>query len=66
MGMRMEDFKEGEYVKKEDVMNYLRIFNWDMPRPRLIEKFEELPAVTLTEQDVNKIKINKMFNGEWR
>ena len=66
MSMRMEDFKEGEYVKKEDVMNYLRIFNWDMPRPRLIERFEELPAVTLTEQDINKIKINKMFNGEWR
>ena len=28
--MREEDFTQGEYVKKEDVMTYLKVFNWNM------------------------------------
>ena len=63
--MREENFTQGEYVKKEDVMTYLRVFDWNMPREKLIEKFEEMPAINLTEQDVNKVKINKLLNGEW-
>lgn len=63
--MKMEDFIQGEYVKKEDVMTYLRVFNWNMPREELIEKFKEMPAINLTEQDINKVKINKIFNGEF-
>ena len=50
--MREENFTQGEYVKKEDVMTYLRVFDWNMPREKLIEKFEEMPAINLTEQDV--------------
>lgn len=65
MSMSKENFTAGEYVKKEDVMNYLRIFNWDMPRQDLIERFKEMPTVTLSEQDVNKIIINKILNGEF-
>ena len=63
--MKKEDFTQGEYVKKEDVMTYLRVFNWNMPREELMERFKEMPAINLTEQDVNKIKINKMLNGEF-
>lgn len=63
--MREENFTQGEYVKKEDVMTYLKVFDWNMPREELIEKFEEMPAINLTEQDVNKVKINKLLNGEW-
>ena len=57
-------FTEGEYVKKEDVFKYLRCFDWNMPREELIEKFKDMPSVNLTEQDVNKVIINKMFNCE--
>ena len=64
--MREENFTQGEYVKKEDVMTYLRVFDWNMPREKLIEKFEEMPSINLTEQDVNKVKINKLLNGEWK
>ncbi len=64
--MREENFTQGEYVKKEDVMTYLKIFDWNMPREELIEKFKEMPAINLTEQDVNKVKINKLLNGEWK
>ena len=64
--MREEDFTKGEYVKKEDVMTYLKVFNWNMPRKELIEKFKEMPAINLTEQDINKVKINKFLNGEWK
>lgn len=63
--MKMDDFTQGEYVKKEDVMTYLRVFDWNMPRENLIERFKDMPAINLTEQDVNKVKINKMFNGEF-
>ena len=63
--MKMDDFTQGEYVKKEDVMTYLRIFDWNMSREDLIERFKDMPAINLTEQDVNKVKINKMFNGEF-
>ena len=63
--MREENFTQGEYVKKEDVMTYLKVFNWDMPREELIKKFEEMPAINLTEQDIRKVKINKLLNGEW-
>ena len=63
--MREENFTQGEYVKKEDVMTYLKVFDWNMPREELIEKFKEMPAINLTEQDVNKVKINKLLNGEW-
>lgn len=63
--MKKEKFSQGEYVKKEDVMTYLKVFDWDMPREELIEKFKEMPAINLTEQDVNKVKINKLLNGEW-
>lgn len=62
--IREENFTQGEYVKKEDVMTYLKVFNWDMPREKLIEKFEEMPAINLTEQDISKVKINKLLNGE--
>ena len=64
--MREEDFTKGEYVKKKDVMTYLKVFNWNMPRKELIEKFKEMPAINLTEQDINKVKINKFLNGEWK
>ena len=64
--MREENFTQGEYVKKEDVMTYLKVFDWHMSREELIEKFKEMPAINLTEQDVNKVKINKFFNGEWK
>lgn len=57
-------FTEGEYVRKEDVMAYLRCFNWDMSREELIEKFKDIASINLTEQDVNKVIINKMFNCE--
>lgn len=59
-----ERFTKGEYVRKEDVMTYLKCFNWDMPREELIEKFKDIASVNLTEQDVNKVKINKMLNFE--
>ena len=64
--MKMDDFTQGEYVKKEDVMTYLRIFDWNMSREDLIERFKDMPAINLTEQDVNKVKINKMLNGEFQ
>ena len=64
--MREENFTQGEYVKKEDVMTYLKVFDWHMSREELIEKFKEMPAINLTEQDVNKVKINKLLNGEWK
>ena len=64
--MKMDDFTQGEYVKKEDVMTYLRVFDWNMSREELMERFKEMPAINLTEQDVNKVKINKMFNGEFQ
>ena len=35
-------FTEGEYVRKEDVITYLRCFNWDMPREELMEKFKDI------------------------
>ena len=57
-------FTEGEYVRKEDVMTYLRCFNWNMPREELMEKFKDISSVHLTEQDVNKVKINKLLNCE--
>ena len=63
--MKNDDFTQGEYVKKEDVMTYLRVFDWNMPREELMERFKEMPAINLTEQDVNKVKINKMLNGEF-
>lgn len=64
--MREENFTQGEYVKKEDVLTYLKVFDWHMSREELIEKFKEMPAINLTEQDVNKVKINKLLNGEWK
>lgn len=63
--MKMDDFTQGEYIKKEDVMTYLRVFDWNMSREDLIERFKDMPAINLTEQDVNKVKINKMLNGEF-
>lgn len=63
--MKYDDFTSGEYVKKEDVMTYLRVFNWDMPREELIEKFKGIPSITLNSQDIGKVKINKLLNGEW-
>ena len=60
----MEDFTQGEYVKKEDVMTYLRVFDWNMSREELIEKFKDIPSITLTKQDVNNVKFNKMINKE--
>jgi hypothetical protein len=63
--MKYNDFTSGEYVKKEDVMTYLRVFNWDMPRKELIEKFKGISSITLNNQDINKVKINKLLNGEW-
>ena len=60
--MRKEDFTSGEYVKNEDVMTYLRVFDWNMPREELIEKFECIPSINLTERDVNKVKVNKLLN----
>lgn len=63
--MKKDDFTQGEYVKKEDVMTYLRVFDWNMSREELMERFKEMPAINLTEQDVNKVKINKMLNGEF-
>ena len=64
--LREENFTQGEYVIKEDVLTYLKVFDWHMSREELIEKFKEMPAVNLTEQDVNKVKMNKFFNGGWK
>lgn len=64
--IREENFTQGEYVKKEDMMTYLKVFDWHMSREELIEKFKEMPAINFTEQDVNKVKINKLLNGEWK
>lgn len=64
--IREENFTQGEYVKKEDIMTYLKVFDWHMSREELIEKFKEMPAINFTEQDVNKVKINKLLNGEWK
>ena len=64
--MKYDEFTSGEYVKKKDVMTYLRVFNWDMPREELIEKFKDMPSINLNEHDVNKVKINKLLNGEWK
>ena len=58
--MKYDDFTSGEYVKKEDVMTYLRVFDWTMPREELIEKFKGISSITLNDQ-----KINKVLNGEW-
>lgn len=63
--MKWDDFTSGEYVKKEDVLTYLRIFDWSMPREELIKKFKDIPSINLNDQDVNKVKINKLLNGEW-
>ena len=63
--MKYNDFTSGEYVKKEDVMTYLRVFDWTMPREELIEKFKGISSITLNDQDINKVKINKVLNGEW-
>nr|DAG52879.1 MAG TPA: hypothetical protein [Caudoviricetes sp.] len=63
--MKWDDFTSGEYVKKEDVLTYLRIFDWSMPREELIRKFRDIPSINLNDQDVNKVKINKLLNGEW-
>lgn len=63
--MKMNDFTKGEYVKKEDVMTYLKVFDWNMSREELMKRFKEMPAINLTEQDINKVKINKMLNGEF-
>ena len=63
--MRKENFTQGEYIKKEDVMTYLRVFDWNMQREELIEKFKDIPSINLNEHDVNKVKINKLLNGEW-
>lgn len=63
--MKYNDFTSGEYVKKEDVMTYLRVFDWTMPREELIEKFKGISSITLSDQDINKVKINKVLNGEW-
>ena len=63
--MKYDDFTSGEYVKKEDVMTYLRVFDWTMPREELIEKFKGISSITLNDQDINKVKINKVLNGEW-
>lgn len=52
-------------MKKEDVMTYLRVFDWTMPREKLIEKFKGISSITLNDQDINKVKINKVLNGEW-
>lgn len=63
--MKWDDFTSGEYVKKEDVLTYLRIFDWSIPREELIKKFKDIPSINLNDQDVNKVKINKLLNGEW-
>jgi hypothetical protein len=36
-----------------------------MPREELIEKFKGISFITLNDQDINKVKINKVLNGEW-
>ena len=64
--MEMNEFTSGEYVPKKYVMAYLRMFNWDMSREELIEKFEDIPTIHLSEQDVNKVKMNKLLTGEWK
>lgn len=63
--MKMDNFTKGEYVKKEDVMTYLKVFDWNMPREELMERFKEMPAINLTEQEINKIKLDKFLNGEF-
>ena len=44
-----------EYVDKEELIKYLTILNWDMSRATLIQKVSEMPALKLTEEDINRI-----------
>lgn len=53
--MQKVDFIEGEYVNKEDLLRYLRILDYHMSREELIEKVEEMPAITLTEGNAKDI-----------
>ena len=48
-------FSSGEYIKKEDVMIYLKLFDWNMPREELIERIDNIPSLNLTERDMYRI-----------
>ena len=53
--IREENFTQGEYVKKEDVMTYLKVLDWNMPREELIERVDNIPSLNLTERDMYRI-----------
>jgi hypothetical protein len=53
--MQKVDFVEGKYVNKEDLLRYLRILDYHMSREELIEKVEEMPAITLTEGNTKDV-----------
>lgn len=63
--MNYENFEPGEYVRKDRVMTYLKVFDYDMPREELIERFKQMDSIKLSESDVNKVKINKLLSAEW-
>lgn len=62
--MDKERFKKGEYLRKEDVMTFLRVLNWNMPREELIKEIAGIPSVTLTEEDICTVLRNKMWSKE--
>ena len=62
--MNFENLTSGEYVKKDDVLLYLKVYDWNMSREDLIEKFQEIATINLTEQDIEKIKLAKLLSGE--
>ena len=59
-----DNFTSGEYVKKEEVMRYLRDFDWDMPREELIEIFKDIPTININEENINRIKTNMILNRQ--
>lgn len=64
MKMKKDRFAEGEYLKKEDVMTFLRVLNWNMPREELIKEIDGIPFITLTEEDICTVLRNKMWAEE--
>lgn len=50
--MNDKNFTSGEYVKKKEVINYLKILDWHMSREELIKRINDIPSINLTEQDI--------------
>lgn len=61
--MTKQNFTEGDYIKREDVLNILRFTNWDMPRPTLISHIENLEGITLSHENRNAVILSKIKEG---